>query len=118
MSGLHGLARRRMLAIATLVGTVLAGCRASSDAAVQQVEGVIVDVQSRDIQRVDSFTVRDDRGRLWRFVVASEPASDPRHAITPGHLRTHMAAGDRIGVTFVETGEGLLAQQIDDMSRS
>ena len=74
--------------------------------------GVLVDVQSRSLQQLDSFTVRADDGRELTFTPAatfnSGVTSGESHSMTPGHMRQHMALADPITVTYRDDGAGHL----------
>jgi len=80
----------------------------------QTVRGVLVDVQGPSLQRVDSFTVRTDEGRELIFSAASNFNEGQAHAMSPGHMRQHMALADPVTVTFREEGGRLVAVSATD----
>lgn len=90
--------------------TLLIACSSEST-----VSGVLVDVESSSLTRVDSFVLRADDGREIRFRVAPE-AERSAHAPSPGHLRQHMTHGDRLTVVYRETSDGPLALSVNDNS--
>jgi len=72
------------------------------------VRGVLVDVQSRSLQQLDSFTLRTDAGQELTFTPAPTFNQGVSHAMTPGHLRQHMALADPVTVTYRDDGSGQL----------
>jgi hypothetical protein len=84
----------------------LAGCQAQ--AGPQQFRGRIVNVQARSIAETETITLRTDDGREVELRV------DKAVAVTPGHLREHMALGDPVAVSYTQGPDGLLAVRIDD----
>jgi len=95
---------------------LLAGCsdlRTGADA-LHESRGVLVDVQSREIQNAQSVTLREPSGALRTFQVSADVASNPDHPNTASHLRQHMLAGDPVVVVYRESGEGAVAVRILD----
>jgi hypothetical protein len=80
------------------------------------VRGVLLDVVSPGIQRVDRFTVRADDGRELSFVPAPEFNQGATHAMTPGHMRQHMALADPVIVTYRAENGTLIALSATDAS--
>ena len=76
--------------------------------------GVLVDVQSRGLQQLDSFSIRTDDGRELTFVPAPSFNQGEAHAMTPGHMRQHMALADPVTVTYREEGGRLVALSATD----
>lgn len=77
---------------------------------------IVTDVQtSADETRVESITVRTDDGEEITMTLGEEiePA-----AWDQGHLLTHAALGEslgiKIGVTYVRTGESVVATQLSE----
>jgi hypothetical protein len=64
------------------------------------VRGVLLDVQSASLQRVDEFTLRTDDGEELSFTPAPDFNVGVEHQMTPGHMRQHMALGDPVTVTY------------------
>lgn len=80
-------------------------------------EGVLLAVESGDISQVEAFTLQDEHGERWRFHVAVDAMSDPRHPITAAHLRLHLTLVDRLIVEYRVTEAGLVAYRVDDVPR-
>ena len=78
--------------------------------------GVLLDVVSPCIQQVDSFTLRTDAGQLLTFVAAPDFNAGATHAMTPGHMRQHMALGDPVTVIFRDDNGVLIALSATDAS--
>jgi len=78
------------------------------------IRGVLIDVQSPSIQRVERFVVRTDDGRELDFVAASDFNAGESHAMSPGHMRQHMALADPVTVTYREEGGQLVALGLTD----
>ena len=76
--------------------------------------GVLLEVQSPGIQRVDGFTLRTDTGQEMTFVAAPDFNSGATHAMTPGHMRQHMALADPVLVTYREENGTLVALSATD----
>jgi hypothetical protein len=90
---------------------LLVGCAAPQT---QSVRGVLLDVVSPSIQQVDSFTLRADDGRELSFVTAPNFNQGASHAMTPGHMRQHMALADPVTVTYREESGKLVALSATD----
>jgi hypothetical protein len=86
--------------------TVFSGCRSAPSSHVAR--GVIVDVQARDIARAESVRLQAEGGQILQLKVANSVA------FPPSHLREHMLFGEPVTVTYVESGDGLLATEITD----
>jgi hypothetical protein len=84
----------------------------------EEVRGVLVDVQSREIVNADAITVRDEASTLQTFRVSPQVATDREHPNTASHLRQHMAVADPVVVRYRDTSDGKLAVQIVDASRN
>jgi hypothetical protein len=80
----------------------------------QTARGVLVDVQSPSLQRVDSFVVRTDDGRELEFTPAPDFNTGLQHAMSPGHMRQHMALADPVTVTFRQENGKLIALSATD----
>ena len=91
---------------------VVAACAPA--AATQSVHGVLVDVQSPSIQRVDSFIVRTDDGRELEFSATSNFNEGAAHAMSPGHMRQHMALADPVTVVYRQENGRLIALSATD----
>jgi hypothetical protein len=80
------------------------------------VRGVLLDVVSPGIQKVDSFTLRTDEGQELHFSTAPDFNQGVAHLMTPGHMRQHMALGDPVEVTYREQNGSLVALSATDVS--
>ena len=110
--------RRGALGAAALL--LLGGCsglRTGADE-LHESRGVLVDVQSREIQNAQSVTLRELSGTLRTFEVSADVANNPDHPNTASHLRQHMLAGDPVIVVYRESGEGAVAVRIVDDASS
>ena len=89
---------------------------ASSSAAqpTQSVRGVLIDVQARGLQQLDSFTLRSDDGQELTFVPAPNFNEGQSHAMSPGHMRQHMALADPVTVTYRDENGRLVALSATD----
>ena len=76
--------------------------------------GVLIDVESGSIQKVDSFTLRTDAGEDLAFTAAPEFNVGATHVMTPGHMRQHMALGDPVTVSYRAEGQTLVALSASD----
>jgi hypothetical protein len=104
------------VALAVVLLPLLGGCRGLGPGAdtLNESRGVLVDVQSREIQHAQSVTVREPSGTLRTFQVSAEVANNPDHPNTASHLRQHMLAGDPVIVVYRGSGEGAVAVRILD----
>ena len=80
------------------------------------VRGVLLDVVSPGIQQVDRFTLRTDAGQLLSFVTAPDFNAGAQHAMTPGHMRQHMAQADPVTVIYRDDNGTLVALRATDAS--
>ena len=95
-----------------MVLALVAGCSAAASqpqAKTQTARGVLLEVVSPSIQQVDRFTLRTDDGQLLSFVAAPDFNANATHAMTPGHMRQHMALADPVVVTFRDDNGTLVA---------
>jgi len=58
-----------------------------------EVRGLLVDVQSRGIEHVESVTLRTPDGTLHLFVASPEVMTNPEEPATASHLRQHLTGG-------------------------
>ena len=79
--------------------------------------GVLLDVESPSIQKVDSFTLRTDNGQELHFLTAPDFNQGVAHVMTPGHMRQHMALADPVVVTYREDNGTLVALSAVDVSQ-
>jgi hypothetical protein len=78
------------------------------------VRGVLLEVQSSSLQRVDSFTLRTDAGQEMVFIAAPDFNAGASHPMTPGHMRQHMALADPVMVTYRAENGTLVALSATD----
>jgi hypothetical protein len=111
--GAARLSRRALLAALLLVA---AGCAPAATAVppTRTARGVLLSVESPSIQRVESFTLRTDDGQELSFATAPDFNASASHAMTPGHMRQHMALADPVTVTYREEQGRLVAQSATD----
>ena len=76
--------------------------------------GVLLSVESPSIQRVDRFTLRTDDGQELDFTVAPDFNAGASHAMSPGHMRQHMALAEVVTVTYREQNGALVALNATD----
>src|SRR5205814_5760579 len=94
-AGVHpapeGAARLKFLAACAVAWLlVIVGCSTGpANSHTLMARGVLLDVVSPNIQKVDRFTLRTDDGQLLSFVAAPDFNANASHAMTPGHMRQH-----------------------------
>jgi hypothetical protein len=98
--------------VAALVGAALVGC--TPPAQTRTAHGVLLEVESPSIQRVERFTLRTDDGQELTFATASDFNSSASHAMTPGHMRQHMALVEAVTITYREENGRLVALNATD----
>ena len=76
--------------------------------------GVLLEVEAPSIQRVERFTLRTDDGQQLQFSAAPDFNSSASHAMTPGHMRQHMALAETVTVTYREENGRLIALNAED----
>jgi hypothetical protein len=94
---------------------VLAACAPVAQST-RIVRGVLLDVETPSIQKVDSFTLRSDDGQELHFVTAPDFNQGVAHLMTPGHMRQHMALAEPVQVTYREDKGNLVALSAVDVS--
>ena len=97
---------------------VLAACSTPPAASAQThtVRGVLLDVESPGIQKVDSFTLRTDDGQELQFSTTPDFNQGVAHLMTPGHMRQHMALADPVSVSYRNDNGTLVALSAVDVS--
>lgn len=91
------------------------GCKAQRPApATQTVRGVLLEVVSPSISQVQRFTLRTDDGRELTFFPASGFNAGAAHAMSPGHMRQHMAVAEPVRVTYRDDEGTLVALSATD----
>ena len=101
---------RRAVTLAT--GAVLLTAAAVACApTLQQQTGVVIEVDSSALGRVDSFRLLTPDGDILVFDTTE---MEFRAEFPASHLNEHKVLGDRIEVTYKEDGERLVVTQLDD----
>jgi hypothetical protein len=93
---------------------LVSGCAVPAAAETHSVQGVLLDVVSPGIQKVDRFTLRTDAGQELTFVAAPNFNEGATHIMTPGHMRQHMALADPVVVTYRDENGTLVALSATD----
>jgi hypothetical protein len=102
----------RHLGSALLLAVIVVCACAAPQPPVHAVRGVLLEVRSSSIARVDGLRLRADDGRELEFMGSADLARDLEGS--PGHLRQHMAQVDPVTITYRETPEGLVADKVQD----
>ena len=76
--------------------------------------GVLLAVDSPSLQKIDRFTLRTDDGQELDFTTAPNFNQGASHAMTPGHMRQHMALAEPMTVTYREEAGQLIALDATD----
>ena len=79
----------------------------------RSVDGVILEVESRSLVELDSFTLRSNEGKTFVFVSDQGAQADPREGIFAGHLVGHMQSAEQVAVHYREEGGVFLATRIE-----
>ena len=96
---------------------LLAACASpAATAQTHTARGVLLDVESPGISRVDSFTLRTDDGQELHFTAAPDFNQGASHVMSPGHMRQHMALGDAVEVTYRDENGNHVALSAADAS--
>jgi hypothetical protein len=100
-------------AVALAAAALVAAC-AASPAQTRTARGVLLELESPSIQRVERFTLRTDDGQELAFTTAPDFNSGASHAMSPGHMRQHMALAEAVTITYREEGGRLVATSATD----
>ena len=73
------------------------------------VTGVVIEIESRGLNEVQSFTVRSGERRVKIFV-----DGDTEFAFTPSHLNEHRATGEPVAVEVDRRDGDLVALSVQD----
>ena len=84
------------------------GC-SSPAAPTKTAHGVLLSVDSPSLQQVNRFTLRTDDGVELNFTAAPDFNQGSAHAMSPGHMRQHMALAEPMTVTYREENGRLVA---------
>jgi hypothetical protein len=102
--------RRAAIALALFVSTISCASR-GGDAGEAKfvVTGVVVEIESRGLNEVQSFTVKSGDRRVKIFV-----EGDTQFAFTPSHLNEHRATGEPVAVEVDRRDGDLVALSVQD----
>jgi hypothetical protein len=105
------LSGRNAAAALVLFMAAISCAPSDSDAGEPQsmVTGVVVDIDSRGLNEVQSFTVKSGDRRLKIFV-----EGDTEFAFTPSHLNEHRATGEPVAVEVDRRDGDLVALSVQD----
>ena len=93
--------------VALLGATAVIGCEPT----LQQETGVVIDVDSPALGRVDGFVLATGDGEQLRFDTTE---LEFRSEFPASHLSEHKVIGDVIEVTYKADGDRLVVTQLDD----
>ena len=97
---------RGLLLALTCAATVLA-----CEPTLQQETGVVIDIDSPTLGRVDSFVLLNGDGERLTFDTSE---LEFRSEFPAPHLAEHRVLGDRIVVTYKSDGDRRIVTQLDD----
>ena len=103
---------RRIAAVALSLSLALAACGSDgspSGGSERTIAGVIVEIDVRTIEDIESFTLLN-RGREYLILVDEET----QFAFPPGHLNEHRTTAEPVEVVAEKRGDGLHALSVDD----
>jgi hypothetical protein len=101
---------RRVLSL-SVGALLLAGLTVACEPTLRQQSGVVVDVDSPALGRVDTFQLLTPEGEILEFDTTE---MEFRAEFPASHLNEHKVLGDRIEVTFRLDGERRVVTQLDD----
>src|SRR5438067_3455696 len=105
---------RSFLATSLLLAVAMTAACTTPTPPSASVRGVLLDVEAPSLTQVDTFSVRDDHGKVWDFHAAPDFNAGATHVMTPGHMRQHMALGDPVTITYRSEGSTLVALAATD----
>jgi hypothetical protein len=94
-----------------LVALVVASAVLACEPTLRQAEGVVLEVDSPALGRVDSFVLLDGEGERLTFDTSE---LEFRSEFPASHLAEHKIIGDVIEVTYKTDGDRLIVTQLDD----
>ena len=97
----------RMLLLGFACAAIVVACEPT----LQQETGVVIDVDSPALGRVDSFVLLNGDGERLTFDTTE---LEFRSEFPAPHLAEHRVIGDRIVVTYKSDGDRLVVTQLDD----
>ncbi len=96
----------------TLCAIAFAACSGGSS---RDVTGVVISVDAPTLVQLNSFTLRSDGGETLVFRPGPECSRDPQNGCVGSHLRSHLALGTKVQITYRKEGSDLLALKIVDI---
>jgi hypothetical protein len=91
---------------------VAAACAASTPAAIQVADGVVISADGPSAAQVDVFSLRQADGQVLRFQVGRLDLSNG--GLPAAHLREHMLSGEPVSVSYhVENGVNVADRYTD-----
>ena len=75
-----------------------------------EVRGFVVEAVGRNLAEIESFSVRDELGRIWDFTTEGPVGT------TASHLRQHQITGDSVRVVYFERDGLRVATLVEDAS--
>ena len=94
-----------MIRVLILISLIL-GC--SSDSLV--VTGLIISVESKEVNKLEKLTLKDVDGKIWIF--NGDNKSFPH--FTSHHLKEHQVSGHSVNIKYEQKGKELLLISIED----
>jgi hypothetical protein len=94
-----------------LVALVCAAAVVACEPTLQQADGVVIEVDSPGLGRVDSFVLVTGDGERLAFDTTE---LEFRSEFPASHLTEHKVIGDVIEVTYKTDGDRLIVTQLDD----
>jgi hypothetical protein len=96
-----------LLLVASLTAVTVLGCEPT----LQQATGVVIDIDSPALGRVDGFELLTTDGERLQFDTTE---LEFRSEFPAAHLAEHRVLGDHIEVTYKTEGDRRLVTQLDD----
>jgi hypothetical protein len=97
------------LALVLVVAAISCGRGEEGPEGPSVVTGVVVEIESRGLNQVDSFTIKNLDTRTKILV-----DDDTEFSFTPSHLSQHRATGEPVAVEVDRRGEDLVARSVRD----
>ena len=94
-----------MIRVLILISLIL-GC--SSDSL--EVTGLIISVESKEVNKLEKLTLKDVDGKIWIF--NGDNKSFPH--FTSHHLKEHQVSGHSVNIKYEQKGKELFLISIED----
>jgi hypothetical protein len=98
-----------MAVLVALTVAAIAGCGSADGSAA----GLVTDIDTLGLGRVQAFTLRTDDGTSLRFTVRDGPDLSSG-GLPADHLREHMATGSGVAVAYRADGDTLVVLRLTD----